>query len=257
MGRKLEIQHALGIARRFLCQRIVALQQADVPTPRSQAGSRRATGQAGADHQRPTFAGQRCGSGKPGFGNGGCQGVFRPAEEGAAQDLPFVADAWRALHLEACGIQQPAHPSGAGEGAQGRARRGQARQLGEQFGGPHVGVFRRGETVEKPGVDLCIQLRQLLQGIPDQQGQDHSAVVQDKPLEALMDRHVLRQQLLGKGFEFRPQGQRPLQVRQAQRILFDTHEMQPRTRHRLLFEQLPGAEKIQSGAETGLTDHQS
>jgi len=103
-----------------------------------------------------------------------------------------VADAWRALHLEACGIEQPAHPPGAGEGAEGRAWRGQARQLGEQFGGPHVGVFRRGEAVEKPGVDLCVQLRQLLQGITDQQGQDDPAVVQDQPLEALMDRPILR-----------------------------------------------------------------
>jgi hypothetical protein len=38
--------------------------------------------------------------------------------------------------------------------------------------------FRRGETVEKPGVDLRIELRQLLQRIADQQRQGHPAIGQ-------------------------------------------------------------------------------
>ena len=72
-----------------------------------------------------------------------------------------------------------------------------------------------------------------------------------------MDRDVLRQQLIGKRLEFRPQGQGALQVGQAQRVLFDTDKMQSRPRHRVLFEQLPGAKEIQPGAETGLANHQS
>lgn len=48
-----------------------------------------------------------------------------------------------------------------------------------------------------------------------------------------------------------------MQVGGAQRVLFDTDKMQPCTGHRVLFEQLPGTEKIQPGAEPGLANHQS
>ncbi|MCY1438623.1 hypothetical protein D9M71_548310 [compost metagenome] len=159
MGGKLEVQHALGIARGFLRQRIVTLQQTHLPTARSQARGRRTTGQPGADHQRATFAGGRCRARKPGFRHRGCRAFCRPAEKRAAQDFPFVADAWRTFHLEARGIEQPAHPTGTGEGADGRTGCRQAGEFGKQLGGPHVGVFRRGEAVEKPGVDLRVQLR--------------------------------------------------------------------------------------------------
>ncbi|MNZ58039.1 hypothetical protein D3C78_760380 [compost metagenome] len=71
-----------------------------------------------------------------------------------------------------------------------------------------------------------------------------------------MDGNVLGQQLIGKDFELRPECQCPLQVRRTQRVLFDADEVQARTGHGLLLEQLPGAKKIQPGAEPGLADHQ-
>ncbi len=167
-----------------------------------------------------------------------------------------MADARRALHLETGRVQRAADPAGAGKGADGRAGGCQARQFGEQPGGPHLGVFRRGETVEEPGIDLGIQLRQLLQHIADQQGQGDPSVIQQQALEARVDRHVLLEQRGGKRRQFGPEGQGPLQVGMAQRVLLDADEMQARTGHRALFEELPGAEKIQSGTEPRLADHQ-
>jgi len=97
----------------------------------------------------------------------------------------------------------------------------------------------------------------LFQRIADQQRQRDPAVAEDDPLKALMDCHVMGQQLIGQRLELRPQGQSPLQIRRTQRVLFDTDKMQPRSGHCVLLKQLPGAEKIQPGAKPGFTDHQS
>ncbi|VVO28723.1 hypothetical protein PS720_04812 [Pseudomonas fluorescens] len=167
-----------------------------------------------------------------------------------------MADAWRALHLEAGGVDQAAHPAGTGKGADGRAGGRQPRQFGKQLGGPHVGVLGRGKPVEKPGVDLGVQLGQLFKGVADQQCQRHAAVSQHQPLEALMNGDVLRQQLIGKRLQFRPKGEGALQVGVAQRVLFHADKMQAGTGHGVLLEQLPGAEKIQPRAETGFANYQ-
>ena len=67
MGRKLEVQHTLWVARSFLCQAGVALQKTDTPTPGGQAGGSRATGQATADDQGVAFTLDGGWSGEPGF----------------------------------------------------------------------------------------------------------------------------------------------------------------------------------------------
>ncbi|MNH95389.1 hypothetical protein D3C73_480300 [compost metagenome] len=234
----------------------MALQQCHLPAPRGEAGGAGTTGQAGTDHQCLALAGQRGRAGEPGFIQGRGRRFQGPAEELTAQDLPFVADAGGAFHLEAGGVEQTPHPAGAGEGADGCTGSGQASQLGKQFGGPHVGVFRRGETVEEPGVDSGIELRQLLQCIADQQRQGDAAVVQRQALKTLMDGHVLLKQLIGKYLEFRPQRQGPLQVGRAQRVFLYADKMQPRSGRCVLLEHLPGAQKIQPGAEPRLTDDQ-
>ncbi len=102
---------------------------------------------------------------------------------------------------------------------------------------------------------MRIQLRQLLQGVADQQGQGHAAVIQHQALEAWVDGDVLRQQLLGERLQLRPEQQGALQVGVAQRVLFHADKMQASTGHRVLLEQLPGAEKVQPGAKPGFADH--
>ncbi len=69
--------------------------------------------------------------------------------------------------------------------------------------------------------------------------------------------HVLLQQRCTEARQFRPQGQGPLQVGRAQGVLFHTDEMQPGTGRGLLLEQLPGAEKVQPGAEACFTDNEA
>jgi hypothetical protein len=136
-----------------------------------------------------------------------------------------------------------ANPAGGGEGADGRAGCDRRASCGEQLGGPHVGVFRRGEAVEEPGVDLRIELRQLLQGIADQQRQGHPAAGEAELLKARVDRHVLLQQRPVKAAS---SGHRhgPRQVVTGQRVLFDADEMQAGIGMGVLLEQLPGAEKF-------------
>ncbi|MCY1397462.1 hypothetical protein D9M71_124670 [compost metagenome] len=168
-----------------------------------------------------------------------------------------MADAGHPLHGKAGGLERTADPAGAGEGAQRGAGHGQARQLSEQLRCPHFRVFRRGEAVEKPGIDLAIDVRQLLQGIADQQGQGDPALVENEALKALVHGHVVFEQGFSEGRQLRPQGQGALQVGGVQRVLFHADEMQPRTGWRAGGEQLPGAQKIQAGAETGFADHQS
>lgn len=81
-------------------------------------------------------------------------------------------------------------------------------------------------------------------------------MVQHQPLKTLVDGDVLRQQGLGEGLEFGPQGQGSLQIGRAQRVFFNADEMQARAGHCLLFKQLPGAEEIQPGTEAGFANHQ-
>src|SRR5690606_34597146 len=67
---------------------------------------------------------------------------------------------------------------------------------------------------------------------------------------------ILLQQGCAETRQFRPQVQRALQIRGTQRIALDADEMQARSCRGLSFEKLPGAEKVQPGAETGLADAQ-
>ncbi len=92
---------------------------------------------------------------------------------------------------------------------------------------------------------------------PIEQRQGHPAIGQCQALEPLMDRHVLPQQLIGKGFELWPQCQGPLQIGRAQGVFFDADKMQSGISCRVLLEHLPGTQKIQPGAETGLANHQA
>ncbi|MCY1412540.1 hypothetical protein D9M71_279510 [compost metagenome] len=97
----------------------------------------------------------------------------------------------------------------------------------------------------------------MFEDITDHQGQAYPALLEDKALEAFMYRHVLRQQLSAERRQFRPQGQGAAEVGVAERVLFDTDEMQAGVRIGAFAEQLPGTEKVQPGAEAGFTDHQA
>ncbi len=69
-----------------------------------------------------------------------------------------------------------------------------------------------------------------------------------------MNSDVLREQLIGQWLEFRPEGERALQVGVAQRVLFHTDKMQARTCYRMLFKQLPGTQEIEPGAKPRFSD---
>ena len=117
-------------------------------------------------------------------------------------------------------------------------------------------IFCRSKTVEKPGVNARIKLRQLFQHIANQQGESYSPIGQGQGLKAGMNRIIRRQQLFAVRGEFGPQGERALQVVAGQRVFFDADEVQACIRVCDLIKQLPGAQKIQSCAEAGFTDNQ-
>ncbi len=252
MGRELEVEHALRIARGLAGDVVLAFQQGHPPAARGQAGCRGTAGQAGADDHGMAFGAGRLGTGEPGR-YGLATGVLeRPGEH-----LALVAETLDANHGKA-GFDQPAaDETGTGEGGQAGVGCGQPGQFGEQLRRPHLRVLRRGEAIEEPGVDLCVELRQAVEHVTDHQRQHHAAAVEQQALETRMNRPVLRQQRRGEGRQFRPQGQGTLQVGGAQREFLDADEMQAGIYRRVFGEGLPGAEKVQPGAEAGLADHQA
>ncbi|GEM_PF-4323956 len=199
MGRQFQVKHALGIARTFLGNLGVTFQQGHLPAACRQAGGAGAAGQPGADHQCLTLCGAVAGPRVPGLLR-----RCRLPSEMAAQDLPFRPPAGDALHLEADCAQPATDEAGAGEGAEGGAWRGQPRHLGEQFRLPHLRVLRRREAIEKPGIDACVQLRQALQRVADQQCERDAPIAEPELLEPGVDRHVLRQQPLRQLVQLRP-----------------------------------------------------
>ncbi|RML69625.1 hypothetical protein ALQ90_03779 [Pseudomonas savastanoi pv. savastanoi] len=167
-----------------------------------------------------------------------------------------MTDARHPLHFEACCVQRAPHPAGAGKRAYRGARCRQARQFGKQFGCPHFRVFRWRKPVEKPRINLPVQLRQHLQRVTNQQGQGHAAVIEYQTLKAFMHSHILIEQLTRERPQLWPQRQGTLQVGAAQRVFLDADELQARIGGRALVEQLPGTEEIQPGAESGFTNDQ-
>ena len=116
VGRKLEIEHPLRIARGLLGNCRMALQQAYPPTAGGQAGGRGATGQTGADHQGMAFASRHIGAGEPGFG-----AATGFAEEPALEHFPFLAQARHAFDAKARVLKTAANQAGAAEGAESGA----------------------------------------------------------------------------------------------------------------------------------------
>ena len=255
VGGQLEVQHPLRVAGGFFGQAFVTLQQQHLPAALGQAVGAGATRQTTADHQRGTRAADLWRASEPGFDRGAGQSGFWQAEKDPAQDLPLVADTRRAAHFKAGLIQRAAYPAGAGKGAEGGLGSGQTGQLCEQFGRPHVRVFRGGEAVQKPRVDLRIELWQLLQRIADQQRERDLAIGQTEGLKPRMNGPIACQQLLAVVRQLRPESEGALQVRAGQRVFFGTDEMQAGLRVRRFVEQLPRTEKVEAGPEAGFTNH--
>ncbi|MCY1537723.1 hypothetical protein D9M68_732310 [compost metagenome] len=116
VGRQLEVEHALRVARGFLGDSRVAFQQGHLPAAGRQAGRGGATGQSRAYDQGPAFEVALRRAGEPGFA-----GACSAAEKLAFEDFPLVAQARHPAHLETGVIQAPTHVAGAGEGAEAGA----------------------------------------------------------------------------------------------------------------------------------------
>ena len=98
------------------------------------------------------------------------------------------------------------------------------------------------------------QLRQSVGHILDGQRQAHAAA---SKVPAIPARHAplpARQQHTRLSLQFRPQCQRGAQLVVFEWKFFDAEEIQACPRRRKTFKQLPRAQKIQRGAETGLAD---
>jgi len=126
---------------------------------------------------------------------------------------------------------------------------------GEHLITPHLRILRRRKTIEKPRVHRRLrQLRHSVGHILDGQRQAHAAIgeapaipARHAPPPACAQRCCLRSQ-------FRPQRQRGAQLVIVERKFLDAEEIQTCACGRALLEQLPGTQKIQPGAETGLAD---
>jgi hypothetical protein len=72
--------------------------------------------------------------------------------------------------------------------------------------------FFAGAKPSRNQASMCVELRQLLQGIADHQRQGHPAAIEAELLEAWVDGHVLLQQRAGVRGELWPQLHGPRQV---------------------------------------------
>ena len=220
----------------------------------------------------PASAGQRQGSGaagQPGSYHQGAAGLMvfswalipgrapvtaARAVELAAEHLPLAPVTLDLVHEKACRLQAATYFADAGKGGQGGACGRQSGKLGVERGLPHVRIPGRGKAIQKPGIDAGIQLRQGIEYIANQQGQGYPAVRQVEMLPAGGRVTVLGQQLTGPGLQFRPQGQRPLQIGMAQGIFFTADKMQMGIGRGQLLPELPGAEEVKAGTEAGFTN---
>lgn len=75
----------------------------------------------------------------------------------AGEHLPLTAEAFDLCHCETGGLQPAADKTGGGEGSEAGLRSCQSGHGGKQHIPPHIGVFRRREAVQKPGVNLIVQ----------------------------------------------------------------------------------------------------
>ncbi|MNJ79695.1 hypothetical protein D3C77_777950 [compost metagenome] len=69
-----------------------------------------------------------------------------------------------------------------------------------------------------------------------------------------MNRHVLADELASQGRQCRPKVQGTLHVIAGEGKFFHADKVQPGVGRRVPLEQLPGAEEVQPGAESGFAD---
>lgn len=148
----------------------------------------------------------------------------------ADQHFALLAEAFGSFHRKARLLQAAAYKTGGGKGGEAAARPGEARHGGEQLLAPHIGVFRRSEAVEEPGVDLIIdavvEARQQRVDIAEPQVERYAALRQQQAVAAGQRLRPAGAQPIGVRRQLRPAGVRRRQIRRLQRKFLKADKVQ-------------------------------
>ena len=196
----------------------------------------------------------RSGSGRRGWKRGDLGGCRRAVED-RFEAFALAGETRFLFNGEARPGEAAAHHARHGERRRRRARFRQPRQLREQRGGPHVGVFRRRETIEEPGVGRKIHLRQRRLRFLVKDGQRDPSMLENAPVRALVRGGPGRDQGLGQGRNLWKGVERAGRIRTRQRKPFHADEVQACVRRGAAPEAVPKGEEIQAGTKAQLPDH--
>lgn len=115
------------------------------------------------------------------------------------------------------------------KGGQRPAGPRQARHGAEQILSPHVGIFRRGKAVKKPGVHPLVQriIQLLVSSLisPNHRSSVTRPAVEQQTMAPVEGRRPLRLQLLRPRSQLWPALVRQAEILSLQRIFFKTDEM--------------------------------
>ena len=176
------------------------------------------------------------------------------ADQLAPEHFALRPESHALLDSESCLRQATPDGTGAGVGGEGRAGLGVIRDRSQHARLPHLGVSGGRESVQEPGVHGCVQLRQRLACIADDESQHDAPGVEQEAVPARRERAILRQQRGALTRQRRPQRQRRVEIGRRQRLQFRAHEMQARAGHGGALEQPPRAKEVEAGAKAGLAD---
>ncbi len=186
--------------------------------------------------------------------------------ERACQHFALAPESF-ALHHVKPGLNQPAaHKACRGECRERTAGAGEARHRSKQAWRPHFRVFRRRETIQKPGVYLAvmrvIQRIDQFVDIAKPEIERHASAIQHQPLTARQRHRPLCLELLRPRREFRPVGVCAFKIGRRQREFFKTDEVQAlqrsvRVRVAKRRERLPERQEIQPGAKSAFGDNKA
>ena len=187
---KQRIERSLAVTGCAFSRGVIRAVQGDLPAAAEQRERKQGAGDTAADNRRIALL--ATGSCKPGRAGGDIQ---RPGHF-TDQHFAFAAEPFTFLHGKACFLQAATDKTGGGKGGQRAARSGQAGHCPEQLRCPHIRIFRRCETIKKPGVDLLIQRIIELVGqrvdIPEPQIQRDASVIQQQTMAASDRQRPLR-----------------------------------------------------------------
>src|SRR5690606_35275487 len=178
-----------------------------------------------------------------------CNGVWSFAAQTATQHFPLAAEAGYALHGESRLFKATPDEAGTGKGGQCSVRVTEAGNFIKYFLAPHGLVAGRGESIQKPRINVRLTQHQHVKHIAEGEGQLHARVAETASVKAGRSGRVVFQQVVGLRTELRPALQGAREILRAQWKLFRRDKMQACASRGVFKKRFDGNQEIKSGTE--------